>query len=57
MTQEEHNAPRGWRFGGIRQVKEQVRDERIGNWLRSVLSDCRYGLRQLRSNPALPPRL
>jgi predicted permease len=38
-------------FGGIEQVKEQVRDRRIGNWLRSVLSDCRFGLRQLRKNP------
>jgi len=33
-------------LGGIEQVKEQVREERIGNWLRSVISDCRYGLRQ-----------
>jgi putative ABC transport system permease protein len=39
-------------LGGIEQVKEQVRDERIGNWLQSVLSDCRYGLRQLRKNPS-----
>ena len=38
-------------LGGIEQVKEQVREERIGNWLRSVLSDCRYGIRQLRKNP------
>src|SRR2546430_9296021 len=38
-------------LGGIEQVKEQVRQERIGNWLRSVLSDCRYGFRQLRKNP------
>jgi len=38
-----------WRH---RTGKEKVRDERIGNWLRSVLSDCRYGLRQLRNNPA-----
>src|ERR1700686_5770019 len=38
-------------LGGIEQVKEQVRKERIGNWLRSVASDCRYGLRQLRKNP------
>jgi len=37
-------------LGGIEQVKEQVREERIGNWLRSVISDCRYGLRQLRKN-------
>jgi putative ABC transport system permease protein len=32
-------------------VKEQVRKERVGNWLRSVFSDCRYVLRQLRKNP------
>ena len=38
-------------LGGIEQVKEQVREERIGNWLRSVISDCRYGLRQLRKRP------
>ena len=39
-------------LGGIEQVKEQVREERIGNWLHSVVSDCRYGLRQLRKNPS-----
>jgi hypothetical protein len=38
-------------LGGIEQVKEQVREERVGNWLRSVISDCRYGVRQLRKNP------
>jgi putative ABC transport system permease protein len=38
-------------LGGIEQVKEQVREERLGNWLQSVISDCRYGLRQLRKNP------
>src|SRR6266699_3350294 len=38
-------------LGGIEQVKEQVREERLGNWLHSVLSDCRYGLRMLRKNP------
>jgi putative ABC transport system permease protein len=38
-------------LGGIEQVKEEVREVRLGSWLRSVLSDCRYGLRQLRKNP------
>jgi hypothetical protein len=33
-------------------VKEQVRQERIGSWLHSVISDSRYGLRQLRKNPS-----
>jgi len=37
-------------LGGIEQVKEQVREQRIGNWLRSVISDCRYGVRQLQKN-------
>src|SRR6266403_366728 len=47
-----HEAQRAARIelGGVEQVKEQVREERIGNWLRSVFSDCRYGLRQLRKN-------
>jgi len=38
-------------LGGIEQVKEQVREERTGSWFHSVLSDCRYGFRQLRKNP------
>jgi len=37
-------------LGGIEQVKEQVREEGLGNWLHSVRSDCLYGLRQLRKN-------
>jgi putative ABC transport system permease protein len=38
-------------LGGIEQVKEKVREGRIGNWLSSVISDCRYAARQLRKNP------
>ena len=38
-------------LGGVEMVKEQVRDERMGQWIRSVFSDCRYGARQLRKNP------
>jgi hypothetical protein len=41
-------------LGGIEQVKEQVREKRIGNWLHSAFSDCHYGVRQLRKNPGLP---
>jgi putative ABC transport system permease protein len=37
-------------MGGIERVIEQLREERTGNWLHSVLSDCRYGFRQLRKN-------
>jgi putative ABC transport system permease protein len=33
-------------------VKEQVRDERVGHWFHSVVSDCRFALRQLRKSPA-----
>src|SRR6266699_3189248 len=47
---EAHRAAR-IELGGIEQVKEQVREERLGNWLHSVLSDCRYAFRQLRKNP------
>src|SRR5882762_99232 len=39
-------------LGGIEQVKEQVREARFGNWFPSVISDCRYGVRQLRKNPS-----
>jgi putative ABC transport system permease protein len=39
-------------LGGVEQVKEQVRDERVGNWFPSVVADCRFALRQLRKSPA-----
>jgi putative ABC transport system permease protein len=39
-------------LGGIEQVKEQVRDVKLGNWLQSVLADCTFAFRQLRKNPA-----
>ncbi|HJY89337.1 MAG TPA: permease prefix domain 1-containing protein, partial [Candidatus Acidoferrum sp.] len=38
-------------LGGAEQVKEQVREARLGNWLYSVLSDARYSLRVLRKSP------
>ena len=38
-------------LGGIEQVKEQVREQRLGNWLHSVYADCRFALRHLRSSP------
>lgn len=38
-------------LGGTEQVKEQIREQQVGNWLRSVLSDFRFGFRQLRKNP------
>src|SRR5207302_10954009 len=38
-------------LGGTEQVKERVRDKRLGNGLHSLLSDCRFGARQLYKNP------
>src|SRR2546430_17523234 len=38
-------------LGGIEQAKEQAREERLGNLLHSLLSECRHGLRPLRKNP------
>jgi predicted permease len=38
-------------LGSLDQVKDRVREVRIGNWLHSVFSDCRFALRQFRKNP------
>lgn len=38
-------------FGGMEQIKEQVRDQRGGAWLEEVGRDLRYGARQLRKAP------
>jgi predicted permease len=38
-------------LGGIEQVKQQVREQRLGNWLHSVYADWRFALRQLRRSP------
>ncbi|HVH73058.1 MAG TPA: ABC transporter permease, partial [Candidatus Dormibacteraeota bacterium] len=38
-------------LGGAEQVKEQVRDKRLGNWIHSLVSDYRFGARQLYKNP------
>jgi putative ABC transport system permease protein len=37
-------------LGGIEQVKEQIREQRVGHWFHSVFSDCRFALRQLRKS-------
>lgn len=34
-------------LGGLKQLKEQVREQRLGDWLQSVISDFRYGVRSL----------
>jgi putative ABC transport system permease protein len=51
MSPEEAQRAARMELGGIEQVKEQVRDRRMGNWLHSVLFDFRFGVRQLRKNP------
>jgi putative ABC transport system permease protein len=51
MTRQEAQRAARLELGGAELVKEQVRDQRLGDWLHSVLSDCRYALRQLRKNP------
>jgi predicted permease len=38
-------------LGGAEQVKERVREARLGNWLHSLIFDCRFGFRQLHKNP------
>jgi putative ABC transport system permease protein len=50
MSPQEHDVPRASNWE-VSQVKEQVREARLGLWLHSVLSDGRYGARQLRKNP------
>ena len=35
----------------MERLKEQVPEERIGNWLHAIASDCRYRLRQFARNP------
>jgi predicted permease len=51
MSPEEAQRAARMELGGIEQVKEEVRDRRMGNWLHSAFFDFRYGVRQLRKNP------
>ena len=39
-------------IGGIEQVKESVREVRMGHYLETLLQDTRYALRRLRNSPA-----
>jgi predicted permease len=52
MPQDEAQRSAHIELAGIQQVKEQVREQRLGNWLQSIFADCRYALRQLRKSPA-----
>jgi predicted permease len=51
MSSEEAVRTAHLQFGGAEQVKEEVRDARLGNRLHSVFADGLYGLRQLRKYP------
>jgi putative ABC transport system permease protein len=52
MSQAEAQRAARIELGGIEQVKEQVREQRLGSWLHSVFCDCRFALRQLCKSPA-----
>jgi hypothetical protein len=39
-------------LGGVEPIKERVRAGRHGAWLDQIARDVRYGLRQVRRNPA-----
>lgn len=51
MAVEEAARAAGIELGGVEQVKEQVRDQRAGNWVSSIFGDCRFALRQLKKSP------
>ena len=38
--------------GGVEQIKEQVREARVGYWFEAVLRDFSYGMRSLRNSPS-----
>lgn len=51
MNPEEARRAARIELGGAEQVKEQVRDVRVGAWFDSFFQDLRYGARMLRKNP------
>jgi putative ABC transport system permease protein len=51
MTPEEARRVARLRFGGVEQVKEEVREESGVRWLEDVLLDLRHAARQLLRNP------
>jgi predicted permease len=53
MSQKDAQRAARMELGGIELVKEQVREQRLGNWLHSVYSDSQFALRQLRKSPGL----
>jgi putative ABC transport system permease protein len=53
MTQENAHRSAMIEVGGVEQIKEQVRSERFGFWLETILKDATYGIRMLRKTPAI----
>ncbi|HSP94458.1 MAG TPA: ABC transporter permease [Thermoanaerobaculia bacterium] len=51
MTAEQARRAASIEIGGVEQVKESVRDARLGTFLGTVVSDLRYGFRALGKNP------
>ncbi|CAN5705257.1 ABC transporter permease [soil metagenome] len=52
MTEEEARREALVEFGGVEQVKEEVRASRMGAGLEALLMDVRYGMRSLLKQPA-----
>ena len=51
MSAEEARRTAAIEVGGVEQVKESVRDVRLGTFLGTVVADVRYGVRALGRNP------
>ena len=51
MTQAEARRAARLEAGGVEQVKDAVRDVRVGGWLDTLVQDLRYGLRMLANSP------
>src|SRR5438105_12693289 len=51
MTQEEAHRRARIDLGGVEKVKEECRDTRHVRWIKDLVQDTRYGLRNLRKSP------
>jgi len=53
MNPEEARRAAIMELGGVEQVKEQIREVKMGAFLESLLQDLRFGLRSMRRSPGL----